>query len=85
MLAQLRLTNHVVRLDYVQVDEGVVAVQGSQQQVHPLQGGSDAEGTRQVSEGGLREETPTLKPCDQETNAMLCQHAIQPLRGRLLS
>ncbi len=30
-LEQTRLTQHVMRLDYVQADEGVVAVQGSQQ------------------------------------------------------
>lgn len=53
-------TEHEVGLDDVQADEGVVAVQGGQQHVHPLQGGPDAERARQVSEGGLREETAAL-------------------------
>lgn len=72
-------------LDYVQPDEGVVAVQNSQQQVHPLQRGSDTESARQAPESGLRQETATLKPRDQEVDAMLLQHAIQPLRRRFLS
>lgn len=37
------LTKNVLRLDDAQADEGVVAVQNSQQEVHPLQGGSDTE------------------------------------------
>lgn len=75
----------MLRLDDVQADEGVVAVQGGQQQVHPLQCGSDAEGARQLPQGGLREETPTLEPGDQEAGTVVLQHAVQPLGRRVLS
>ncbi|TNN65124.1 hypothetical protein EYF80_024633 [Liparis tanakae] len=67
---------HEVGLDDVQVDEGVVAVQGSQQHVHPQQGGSDTERTRQVPESGLREETATLQAGDQETVALILHTVV---------
>lgn len=67
------LTENVLRLDDVQADEGVVAVQSSQQQVHPLQDGSHAERPRQLPESGLGEETPTFKLPDQELLATVLQ------------
>lgn len=74
-----------MRLDNVQADEGVVAVQGSQQQVHPLYGGPDTEWAQQVSKGGLGEESTTFKLRDQETHATLLQHHLQPLRWRFIT
>lgn len=64
----------------MQTDEGVVAVQGSQKQVHPLQGGSNTERTCQVPESGLTEKTPTLEPRDHESHTLILQHVIHPLR-----
>lgn len=72
-------TEHQVGLDDVQADEGVVAVQGGQQHVHPLQGGPDAEGARQVPEGGLRQETPALEAGDQKGHSSLAHDAVHPL------
>lgn len=69
----------------MQLDEGVVAVQGRQQHVHPLQRGSDTERDRQAPESGLREEASTLKTGDQKTFSMILQLAVDPLRWRLLS
>lgn len=75
-------TEHEVGLDDVQADEGVVAVQGGQQHVHPLQGGPDAERARQVSEGGLREETAALEARNQEGHSSLVHYAVHPLGRR---
>lgn len=63
----------------MQADEGVVAVQGGQQHVHPLQCGPDAERARQVSEGGLQEEAAALEAGDQEGHSSLVHHAVHPL------
>lgn len=63
----------------MQADEGVVAVQGGQQHVHPLQGGPDAERARQVPEGGLREEAAALEAGDQEGHAPLLHDGLHPL------
>lgn len=73
-----------MRLDDVQANKGVVAVQGGQQHVHPLQSGPNAEGARQVSEGGLREEAAALKAGDQEGHSSLVYHALHPLGRRFV-
>lgn len=78
-------TEHQVGLDDVQADKSVVAVQGSQQHVHPLQGGPDAERARQVSECGLGEEAAALKAGDQEGDSSLGHHAVHPLGRRFVS
>lgn len=77
-------TEHEVGLDDVQADESVVAVQGGQQHVHPLQGGPDAERARQVSEGGLREEAAALEAGDQEGDPSFGHHAVHPLGRRFV-
>lgn len=55
------LTRHVMRFEDVQIDEGGVTVQGSQQQVHPLECGPDTERTHPIPKSGLGKEASAFK------------------------
>lgn len=67
------------------VQEGVVALQRSQQRVHPLQGGTQAEGALQVAEGGLGQQagrpvpgSSALEGAHEEGDAFLLDQVSQP-------